>query len=134
MFQLYFMIQLRHSLQKKFWCTRRGNENSEECLSGWSAQCRNNEEQLLLCCLLRGPFAQKMTKLSNIFFAFNEVSTCRGRCREILQLCDVCNRGSEEFQCNYNPSIHKEWECLQKNRSPEKFNFATSKECNSHSF
>ena len=70
---------------------------------------------------LRGPFAQKMTTLSNIFFASNEVSTCSGRCRKILKLCDMCKWGLVDFERHYNPSIFKEY--LQKNRSPEKFQF-----------
>ena len=75
---------------------------------------------VLLNLILRGPFAQKMTKLKKKF-ASNEVWTSSGCCCEILQLCDVCKWGLGEFEHHYNPSIFKDY--LQKNHSPEKFHF-----------
>ena len=63
----------------------------------------------------------EIPNFQTIFFASNEVSTCSGSCREILQLCDLCKWGLGGFESHYNPSIFKE--CLQKNRSPENFQF-----------
>ena len=79
---------------------------------------------------LRGPYPQKMTKLKKN--ASNEVSKCSGCCCGIQQLCDMCKGGSGAVERHYHPSIFIKY--LQKNRSPEKFQFATSNEPNSHSF
>ena len=54
------------------------------------------------------------------FFASIEVSTCSG-CYGISQLCDVCKVGLGKVERHSYPSIFKK--CLQKNLSPEKFDF-----------
>ena len=67
-----------------------------------------------------------------MFFVYNEVSTSSGCSCGILQLYEVCKGGLGGVERHYNPSLIKK--CLQQNRSPVKFQFATSKETNSHIF
>ena len=66
---------------------------------------------------LMGPYRRKITKLKKN--ASNEVSICSRCCCGILQLCDECKCSLGGVERHYNPSIFKK--CLQKNRSPEKF-------------
>ena len=83
---------------------------------------------------LRGPFPQKMTKIKKN--ASNEVSTCSGCCCGILQLYIVCKGGLWGGGGRLNGTTINQYlgNVCRKIALLKRFNFATSKKPNSHSF